>query len=272
MRRTACKSGRRNQSSAKGQLRVTHSVPVMQLLGSDRYYVFPSYGREFQNMRPRLTELYSALGRDIRFWSGFSGGGVLGVPASHPISGHTQHNIVAPCSSLMTVYGCVLGNAAGESLAESVLRATPDRPPPLAVKLGLAQRVPDPTVKVTAEHASAIGPNRYLVVVPRMNRRRLAMIDRLSDWFDTFGVRISSVPVETPSSLAEQMSDWFDHPRRQMFVFAMQDGEDNAAWQLAVTYYIAEFWDTNARGLDSLHFVAAIDGEPCFRRNWTSNK
>jgi hypothetical protein len=57
-----------------------------------------------------------------------------------------------------------------------------------------------------------------------------------------------------------------------MFGFRMSGGEDNAAWQTAVVYYVAEYWDTQIRGLESLHFIANIDGEPCFRRNWTSNK
>jgi hypothetical protein len=57
-----------------------------------------------------------------------------------------------------------------------------------------------------------------------------------------------------------------------MYAFKMRGGEDNAAWQLAITAYVAEHWDVHARGLDTLHFVAAIDGEPNFRQNWTSNK
>jgi hypothetical protein len=52
----------------------------------------------------------------------------------------------------------------------------------------------------------------------------------------------------------------------------MSGGEDDAAWQLAVIYYVAEHWDTQARGLDSVHLVAEIEGGPNFRRNWTSNR
>ena len=76
----------------------------MQLFGSDRYYVFPSYGHEFQDMMPRLTEWYCDTDEIIRFWHRFSGGGVLGVPTSHPISGHGNTALFTR-SSLMNVYG-----------------------------------------------------------------------------------------------------------------------------------------------------------------------
>ena len=170
----------------------------------------------------------------------------------------------------MPIYGCVLGNESGTSLAESVFRVTPDSPPTLAVTLGLAQRVPDPTVKITAEHAHTIGDARYLLVVPRKNRRSLKLIDQIPTWFETFGVDV--LETEIPETLTGEISCWFDDPRRPMYAFEMRGGEDNAAWQMAITAYVAEHWDVHALGLDTLHVVAAIDGEPNFRQNWTSNK
>jgi hypothetical protein len=47
----------------------------------------------------------------------------------------------------------------------------------------------------------------------------------------------------------------------------MTGGIENAAWQTAVEYYVAEYWDRQVSGLDSMHFVTSIDGAPCFRRN-----
>ena len=35
---------------------------------------------------------------------------------------------------------------------------------------------------------------------------------------------------------------------------------------------IAEYWDTQARGVDTVHFVANIEGGPNFRKHWSSNK
>ena len=248
------------------------SRSYLPLSKSEYYYIFPAYGSEFQDMMPWLKLWYSELGRDLRFWHGFSGGGILGVPKSLPISEHKRNNIVAPRSSLKYVYGCVLGNPAGRLLADSLCCAVPERPPPLAVKYGAAKRVPSPRVKATAEHANSIEHGRYLLIVPRENRKKLRMLEQVSDWFETFGVRTSDAPVPIPSGLRDEMTTWFGNPGRPILALELQEGEDNAAWQLAVTYYIAEFWDVNAPGLDSVHFVAAIEGEPNFRKNWTSNK
>jgi hypothetical protein len=148
-----------------------------------------------------------------------------------------------------------LGNESGTSLAESVFRVTPDVPPTLAVSLRLAQRVPEPTVKITAEHSDTIGDARYLLVVPRKNRRSLQMIDQVPAWFETFGVDV--LETEFPETLTDEISCWFDDPKRHMYAFKMRGGEDNAAWQLAITAYVAEHWDVHARGLDTLHLTVS---------------
>ena len=130
-----------------------HQLPYLKLNDSAFSLVFPPYGRELQNMSQWDSHWQEAFSGRHRFWHGFSGGGVLSVPLDIPererIRLATGHVI---CSS-NSPYGMVLGNKAGHSLSSSVLHAVPDRPPALAIKWGLAERVPDPTVKVTAEHS-----------------------------------------------------------------------------------------------------------------------
>jgi hypothetical protein len=138
--------------------------------------------------------------------------------------------------------------------------------------MGLAESVPDPTVKTTPEHLESLGDERILLVVPRPKRKKLTQWECLPEWFKTFGVHVDESPCDVHDTLGHAIDDWFTDPTRKMFGFRLSGGEENAAWQTAVVYYIAEYWDTQIRGLDSLHFVANIDGAPCFRRNWTSNK
>ncbi len=166
----------------------------------------------------------------------------------------------------------VLGNQPGADLAERVNCAIPDRQPALAVWFG-APRVPDPTVKVTAEHADYLDDERYLLVVPKAKRKLpIKMMDQLPEWFAPFGVRVNWPPTEPPDVLRDEMQGWFDNPGRRMWTVRIKGGIPNAAWQIAVVYYVAEHWDTQVRGLDSVHFVANIEGKPHFRRNWTSNR
>ena len=132
--------------------------------------------------------------------------------------------------------------------------------------------MPDPTVKATAEHADCLSDERLLLVVPKENRKSLKLMDQLPGWFDAFDVEITTPALEPPKPLREEMHDWFSNPDRTLFAFRMSGGVPNAAWQLAVVYYVAEYWDVHARGLDSVHFVANIEGKPNFRKNWTSYK
>jgi hypothetical protein len=221
-------------------------------------------------MMPRLAQWERAFHGEHQFWHGFHGGGILAVPNSIPMQ--SRYRLATSDCHPKRVYGMVLGNEAGKEIADLLACAQEDRPPAFAVKMGLAERVPDPTVKTTPEHLGSLGDDRLLLVVPRPKRNTLKHLDDLPDWFETFGVRIDIMPIDVQQTLNTEIDGWFSDPNRKMFGFRMSGGEDNAAWQTAVVYYVAEYWDTQIRGLDSLHFIANIDGEPCFRRNWTSNK
>jgi hypothetical protein len=240
--------------------------------GLDHYYVFPSYGPEFRDMAGFLSHWDQALRGSHRFWPGFSGGGVLAAPLAIPQRERDKLVLVRPARGHNYLYGMVLGNEAGEELRLSVTCATPVHVPAFAVRFGLAERVPEPSVKVTAEHAGCLGGERILLVVPKANRKSLKLLDQLPRWFDAFGVAIEGPLPEVPAGLREEMGDWFGDPDRPMLAFRMTGGEANAAWQLAIIYYIAEYWDTHARGLDTVHLVADIEGHPNFRRNWTSRR
>lgn len=244
----------------------------MRRYGLDYYYVFPPYGVEFRDMTRWLAHWREVFPGTHRFWPGYSGGGVLAVPLEIPDrKRNSLTSAIAPCPH-MTIYGLVLGNETGQELARCLSRAVPERPPAFAVRMGLAERVPHPTVKATAEHVDCLDGMRYLLVVPRANRRSIKLMDQLPAWFGTFGVTIGAPTAEVPAILRAEMHDWFGDPGRTMFALPMSGGEPNAAWQLAVVYYVAEYWDTRASGLDSMHLVANIEGEPNFRKNWTSNK
>ena len=170
------------------------------------------------------------------------------------------------------ICGAVLGNESGEYLNQCVSCATPSRPPAIAVKMGV-EFVPEMTVAVTAEHAASLGDDRRLLIVPKANRRRpLKLMERLPEWFATFGVSVDADAAQVPEPLRAEIRDWFGDPTRPMFAPPMSGGEPNAAWQLAVVCYVALYWETQARGLDSIHFVASIEGGPNFRKNWTSNR
>ena len=242
-------------------------------LCDDRYYfVFPAYGPEFQGMGPWLADWENHFQGMHRFWPGFAGGGVLAVPMSVPARQRNALALGTKNCHHKPVYGMVLGNAGGQRLAGCVSCALGDRPPAFAVRMGLAEREPEPKVKATAEHVESLGDGRLLLVVPRPKRKAMGSIDRLPEWFATFGVVVDPSLLTLPNELRAEMADWFGDPSRPMFAFRMSGGEDNAAWQTAVVYYVAEHWDTTVPGLDSVHVVSAIEEVPCFRRNWTSNK
>ena len=60
----------------------------------------------------------------------------------------------------------------------------------------MAEGVPDPTVKSTAESADDLNDGRrYLLIVPRAKRRSLKRMDQLPSWFDSFGVSVDRAPV-----------------------------------------------------------------------------
>ncbi|TWU07571.1 hypothetical protein [Stieleria varia] len=242
----------------------------MKLFDEFAYIVFPAYGGAFQDMEPRIAEWDQVFEGNYHFLYGFHGGGILSVPLSIPEQ--TRYRLATSDCNPKGVYGMVLGNASGERLTGLLSCAQEDRPPAFAVKTGLADRVPNPTVKVTPEHFESLGDGRMLLVVPKSTKRMLAQIELLPQWFAEFGVTLSSDSVDTRERLKGVAVNWFADPHRPMFSFAMSGGVANAAWQTAVTYYIAEYWDTRVRGLDSMHILTNIDGKPSFRRNWTSNK
>ncbi|WP_205679170.1 hypothetical protein, partial [Aquisphaera insulae] len=106
----------------------------------------------------------------------------------------------------------------------------------------------------------------------KANRKSIKLVEQLPEWFNAFGVSVASAQNSIPSIIQSAMHDWFDDPTRLMVAFRLSSDPDIAAWQLAVTHYVAEYWDVHARGLDTVHFVAEIEGCPNFRKYWTSNK
>ena len=223
-------------------------------------------------MNPWIALWTDAFHERFRFWNGFSAGGILAVPHEIPQREVTRRTPLQFLNSFMTPFGMSLGNESGEQLADCVLRAEPERPPRIAIMWGLTERVPEPRVKVTAEHADCVRDQILLLVVPKKGRKSLKFVEELPDWFRAFGMTIDHSLMEPSSELRAEMTDWFSDPNRKMFAMPISGGESNAAWQLAVIYYIAEHWAVSERGIDSIHFVANIEGKPCFRKNWTSNK
>lgn len=240
--------------------------------GSGSYFVFPPYGREFRDMDPWVDHWHETFRGAHRFWRGFAGGGILGFPLSMPLAEASARAWTNVHPAWDHPYGMVLGNASGRMLAFRVLRAIPDRPPACAVKAGLAEFVPEMTVAVTVEHLDALAERRFLLVVPRARRRSLEAMDRLPDWFHAFGISVAPPCSETLPTLRQEMRDWFDDPGRLMHALPMTGGEEDAAWQLAAVCYVAQHWETKARGLNSVHLLANVEGGPNFRKNWTSNK
>lgn len=243
----------------------------MKLFEDHSYFIFPGYGSEFRDMEPWLDQWKRVFRGEHQFWHGFNGGGILAVPNAIPLQERYLSATDDGHFGLKAVYGMVLGNEAGKTLTNYVCCVQQDRPPAFAVKFG-AEQVPDPTVTMTPEHLGSLGTDRILLVVPRIKRRSLKHLEQLPEWFDAFGVCVDNSPCDVSEVLGDEMPQWFTDPSRTIFGFRMSGGEDNAAWQTAVAYYVAEYWDTQVRGLQSIHVVANIEGEPCFRKNWTSNK
>lgn len=251
----------------------TPAASPLPLHGGEFCCCFPPYGYEFWDMAPLIEAWQENLPDPHHFWPGIAGGGVLAVPKRGCELNNLIGRLQASCRwfPFDSPYGMVLGNEAGKEFDEWILRALPDRPPWWAIWLGLARYIPEMSVGVTAEHLDGLGDRRYLLVVPRAGYRRLKQIDRLPEWFGHFGVSVG--PPEIPSpAFREQVRDWFDDPDRRTFLLPLSGGEPNAAWQLAVVCHVAQHWETQARGLQDVHFVASIEGKPNVRKNWTSNR
>lgn len=215
-------------------------------------------------------------------WTGFCGGGILAVPNDVPLQ--TLYQFLCQTdvdTSLRFVYGTYLENYqpleptglnAGNELKDHVVCVEPAHVPESAVRYGLAAKVPKPTVKVTIEHLAESDNNRWLLVVPTAARKRpLKYSSQLQKWFATFGMTVEeSMPVSAAWRIA--MSEWFGDAQRPMSVHRIRGGPDDAAWQLAVTNYVADHWSIQERGLDSVHVLACIERAPGLRRYWTSNR
>lgn len=164
---------------------------------------------------------------EIYFWPGFAGGGILALPAE--VSYQTQYQIVSSCDrdgvALRHMYGTSLGNFrpidrsgyfAGESLLAFVTCVEPRQVPALAVKYGLAPKVPEPRVKVTIEHLTESADDRWLLIVPKADRKRpLRHHDRVSEWFAGFDVKVGPT-MQVPTEMRAAISDWFDDGQRPM--------------------------------------------------------
>ena len=249
------------------------------------YLLFPSYGPKFQDMsdyrrywgRLGAVESDDLTGKNsIRFWPGFAGGGIVAINDSLFQRVEPGKFYFTPDErdifSRKLIYGLVLGNESGEKIKTKIICAVPPRAPDFAVRLGLAPRIPEPTVCATMEHSDCLGDQRLLMVVPREGRRSLKMLDEIPTWYAGFGVQANQLEGELNLPFQREIRNWFDNPDRLKFFFSLSGGENDASWQLAVTYYIAEYWDTHIKGLQNVHFVADIETRPNFRQFWTSNR
>ncbi|TWU14657.1 hypothetical protein CA54_35260 [Symmachiella macrocystis] len=245
----------------------------MQLVGNDSYHIFPSLIYECQDMSTIKREWAERRTDGWHFQPGQFGGGILAQPRDIPE--RSRNGFARPDgldANLMYPHGMVLGNEAGEKLSNYVNYFLPIQPPAFAIDAGLAKRYRTPTVAFTAEHADCLTDERYLLVLPKVKRKTLKLLDQLPVWLSYFGIDLDLSSSVVPQELRDEMHDWFDDPDRTMWAFPISGGEPNAAWQLAVIYYIALHWDVNITGLNNIHFIANIEGRPNFRKNWTSNR
>lgn len=182
----------------------------LTLNGRFTYYVFPPYGQRFRNMSlwQRTWDDYL---RDhpghLRFWPGFSGGGVLGILSELTVKTHEQVALECDGKSAWRspLFGLSLGNQSGHALSDRVLCMNVEVPPPIAVRLGLATRVREPRVIVTVEHIESIVGSRVLLVVPKQKRKTIRLTERLPEWFKTFGVTVGLQSMSILESLRPQM-------------------------------------------------------------------
>ena len=227
--------------------------------------------------------LNQLIAGSIQFWRGFAGGGILGFPTEISLQAAGRLVLKSDLDGVETrrMRGTFLGNIrpidrtgfdAGESLIKYVQCVEPRQIPPIAVKYGLAPKVPEPRVGVTIEHLVEAGEDRWLLVVPKADRKRpLKHQGHVSEWFSGFDVKVGPAK-QVPKEMRAAMSDWFDDALRPMQIHQISGGVDDAAWQLAVVNYVADHWSIQERGLNSVHLIARIEREPGFRRYWTSNR
>ena len=236
------------------------------------YVTYPSFVVDFLDADRLVSNLRKTLAGCYRYWRGGESGGVLEL--SHEAPPHKRwlpatHNLNNPLCSVVRIDGLVCGNKAGEELAGSVVYGIPDFPPPIAVKLGVAKSGPKkPKVAVTAEHLDGLSSERFCLAVPKRTTKICKGLENVAEWFAAFEVSVQASPV--PDAVQEKISEWFDPPERKLFCFRLNGGVENAAWQLAVTAYVATHWWTRWHGLEAMHFLTEIEGKPEFRSHWTN--
>lgn len=235
-------------------------------------HVFPPYGVEYADLTPWKQRWESLLPGRFEFWQGFTQGGVLSIPhfAKGARGAANAYNCAPP--GLGCTFICSgLTDEAGEELREYVHVIAPRQYSAIELAMGFP-RNPRVSVKVTPEHAESAGDERYVLVVAKESRRSIKFLDRLPEWYAPFGVRVCTEPGPPPPHLLEEMQNWFGNPNRNLIAVRIEGGVNTAAWQTAVLSYIGSFWNLNERGLDTLHFITRIEGQPNYRKNWTSNK
>jgi hypothetical protein len=208
----------------------------------------------------------------VKFWPGYGGGGIISHLSglSHEQRIRVTETFIHGVATLLP-YGTALGNSSAMQLRMCVQVVQVYETPDLAVRLGLGEKLPQPSVKMTIEHVECLRDRRILLVVPKKRRKSIGMMEELPTWFSHFGL-IASGPFEVSPELRLEMRDWFEDSDRTMYAFDVSGGMEEAAWQFAVLTYIAEYWDVRTRGLDTVHLLADIESKPNFRRHWTSNK
>lgn len=233
------------------------------------YLVLPAYASSYCKA---VDAASLRLGSPVKFWPGYGGGGIVSHLSglSHEQRIRVTETFIHGMATLLP-YGTALGNSSAMQLRMCVQVVQVYETPDLAVRLGLGEKLPQPSVKMTIEHVECLRDRRVLLVVPKKRRKSIGMMEELPTWFSHFGV-IASGPFDVSPELRLEMRDWFEDSDRTMYAFDVSGGMEEAAWQFAVLTYIAEYWDVHTRGLDTVHLLADIESKPNFRRHWTSNK
>jgi hypothetical protein len=249
------------------------SQDILRLHDGCNYVVYPSYVRDHLDADRLVANLRKSLAGCYRYWKGGASGGVLELSNSGPPHKRWEaatRNVNNTLCYVERIRGLNCGNKVGEELAGSVAYGIPDFPPASAVKLGAPKPPKTPHVGVSAEHLEGLSSERFGLAVPKRTSKLYTGVEMVPEWFSAFGVAAAACPV--PDVVQKKTSEWYDPPLRNLFCFRLNGGVENAAWQLAVTAYIATHWWTVWRGLEAMHFLAEIEGKPEFRSNWTNPK
>lgn len=241
---------------------------VLALHEHAAYAVYSSFAARYIDVDGLVDSLKKPFAGQFRFWRGFAGGGVLEFLNAEPITKRWDKAIGNPrLCYVESLRGLECANAAGKELAQHVTCAAPELPPPIALKMGLTERPPkEPTVVVSAEHLDNLAGERFCLVVPRKSSKRRKHLESVSEWFAEFGIDAEICPIS--DAVKSQVVGWYDEPMRPTLFLRMAGGIENAAWQLAVTSYVAAHWWTQWHGLEAMHFLCEIEKKPSFRPHW----